>query len=364
MKNEKLIFGVMSGTSLDGIDVVLIKVTNNQIELIDFAHKPYSDSLINSLLLLQTPSHNDLEVSIELGLLHAKITESIINNMLKKLNIKPKDVCCIGYHGQTIRHQPIKKFSIQIGNAHMLAEKTNIAVVADFRNRDIIAGGQGAPLVPAFHQQVFASQVRNRVIINIGGISNITYLKTDHTLIGFDCGPGNLLLDYWIQRNKNKKYDNQGKWASTGKIISNLLAEFMKEPFFRKKPPKSTGRDLFNSSWLETFNHKKHNPEDIQRTLLELTAVSINQSIERYCNEADEIFICGGGSKNIFLKYRLEQLTGLKINDTETLGIPSQAVEAIAFGWLANESINNIPNNSPSITGSSGKRILGITHPA
>jgi anhydro-N-acetylmuramic acid kinase len=246
----------------------------------------------------------------------------------------------------------------------MLAEKTNIAVVADFRNRDIIAGGQGAPLVPAFHQQVFASQVRNRVIINIGGISNITYLKTDHKLIGFDCGPGNLLLDYWIQRNKNKKYDNQGKWASTGKIISNLLAEFMKEPFFRKKPPKSTGRDLFNSSWLETFNHKKHNPEDIQRTLLELTAVSINQSIERYCNEADEIFICGGGSKNIFLKYRLEQLTGLKINDTETLGIPSQAVEAIAFGWLANESINNIPNNSPSITGSSGKRILGITHPA
>jgi len=364
MENSKLNFGVMSGTSLDGIDVVLIAVSNNQIKLIDFVHKPYPDSLAEALLLAQKPTFNDLEVSIELGLLHANITASIINNIRKKLNIDTKDVCCIGYHGQTIRHQPVKKFSIQIGNAHMLAEKTGIAVVADFRNRDIVAGGQGAPLVPSFHQKVFASQTKNRVIINIGGISNLTYLKTDHKLIGFDCGPGNLLLDYWIQKNQSKKYDDQGKWASTGKIISNLLAEFMKELFFRKKPPKSTGRDLFNSSWLESFNYKKENPEDIQRTLLELTAISINQSIERYCDEVDEIYICGGGSKNIFLKNRLEQLTGQKINDTEKLGIPSQSVEAVAFGWLASESINNVPNNSPSITGSSGKRILGITHPA
>jgi len=364
MKNEKLIFGVMSGTSLDGIDVVLIKITNNQIKLIDFVHKPYPKILANALLLAHKPSHNDLEISIELGLLHAKITASIINNMLGRLNIDAKDVCCIGYHGQTIRHQPIKKFSVQIGNAHMLAGKTNIAVVADFRNRDIVAGGQGAPLVPAFHQQVFSSPIKNRVIINIGGISNITYLRFNHKMIGFDCGPGNLLLDYWIQKNQGKNYDDKGKWSSTGKIIPNLLKEFMKEPFFQKKLPKSTGRDLFNSSWLENFDHKDKNPEDVQRTLLELTAISISLAIDKYCDEAGEIFICGGGSKNLFLKNRLAQLTAHKINDTEKLGIPSQSVEAVAFGWLANESINSIPNNSPGITGSSGKRILGITHPA
>jgi anhydro-N-acetylmuramic acid kinase len=364
MKNEKLIFGVMSGTSLDGIDVVLIKIGNKNIKLIDFAHKPYSNKLANALLLIQKPIHNDLELSIELGLLHAQTTASMINTMLKKLNIYPKKVCCIGYHGQTIRHQPSKKFSVQIGNAHMLAEKTNIAVVADFRNRDIVAGGQGAPLVPSFHQKVFSSRTKNRVIINVGGISNLTYLKIGDKLIGFDCGPGNLLLDYWVQKNKNKNYDDKGKWASTGNIIPNLLIEFMKEPFFQKKPPKSTGRDLFNSCWLEKFDHKKESPEDVQRTLLELTAISINLAIARYCNKVDEIFICGGGSKNIFLKNRLEQLTTQKINNTEELGIPSQSVEAVAFGWLANERVNNIPNNSPEITGSSGQRILGITHPA
>ena len=364
MKNSKLIFGVMSGTSLDGIDVVLIRVINNQIKLIDFVHKPYTNSLAEALLFAQKPSHNYLEVSIELGLLHAMTTASVINSMLKKLNINAKEVCCIGYHGQTIRHQPIKKFSVQIGNAHMLAEKTNIAVVSDFRNRDIVAGGQGAPLVPAFHQQVFSSPTKNRIIINIGGISNLTYLKINHKVIGFDCGPGNLLLDYWIQKNQSKKYDDQGKWSSTGKIIPNLLAGFLKEPFFSKKLPKSTGRDLFNAGWLENFNHKNEAPKDVQRTILELTAISVALSIDKYCNEIDEIFICGGGSKNLFLKNRLNQLTGHKINDTQELGIPSQSVEAVAFAWLAKESINNVPNNSPEITGSSGKRILGITHPA
>jgi anhydro-N-acetylmuramic acid kinase len=364
MKNSKLIFGVMSGTSLDGIDVVLSSVSNNEIKLIDFMHKPYPHSLANALLLAQKPSHNDLEISIELGLLHAKITALIINNMLKKLHIDSKDICCIGYHGQTIRHKPIKKFSVQIGNAHMLAEQTNIAVVSDFRNRDIVAGGQGAPLVPGFHHQVFSSPTKNRIIINIGGISNLTYLKINHKLIGFDCGPGNLLLDHWIQKNKNKKYDDQGKWASTGSIIPNLIKEFMKEPFFQKKLPKSTGRDLFNSDWLENFNLKSEAPEDVQRTLLELTALSIFLSIDKYCNEVDEIFICGGGSKNLFLKNRLEQLIKLKINDTEKLGISSQSVEAVAFCWLANECINSAANNSPEITGSSGLRILGVIHPA
>ena len=364
MKNEKLIFGVMSGTSLDGIDVVLIKVAKNKITLIDFIHKPYSKSLIHHLLLIQQPGHDDLEKSIQLGLVHAKLTSSIINLMLKNTNIIAKDIRGIGYHGQTIRHQPKKKFSVQIGNAHWLAEKTNISVVSDFRNRDIVAGGEGAPLVPGFHQHVFSSRSKNRVIVNIGGISNLSYLTTDNKINGFDCGPGNLLLDYWIKNNMGKNYDHQGRWSSNGDTIPSLLSAFLEEPFFNKKPPKSTGRDLFNENWLEKFNLNHERPVDVQRTFLELTAISISSSIKKYCKKADQIFLCGGGSKNLFLKKRLGELTALPINDTDILGIPSQSVEAVAFGWLANQALDNIPNNSPSITGSIGSRILGVTYPA
>jgi len=364
MKNKNLIFGVMSGTSLDGIDVVLINIEKNKIKLIGSSHKPYPKKMSEDLILIQLPTHNDLELSIQLGLLHAKMTSSIINGMIKKLNIKARDVSCIGYHGQTIRHQPNNNFSLQIGNAHWLAENTKITVIADFRNRDIVAGGRGAPLVPGFHQQVFASPKKNRVIVNIGGISNLTYLKMNGEMIGFDCGPGNILLDQWIQKNKNKNYDNQGQWATKGVIIPSLLSSLLKEPFFIKKPPKSTGRDLFNLQWLEEFLTAHESPVDVQRTLLELSAISISSSIKKHCQKAHEIFLCGGGSKNLFLKNRLGELTALKIKDTDLLGIPTQAVEAVAFAWLAKQALNNIPNNSPEITGSSGKRVLGVMHPA
>ncbi len=362
MKNSLLIFGVMSGTSLDGIDIVLINQNNKNIKIIEFIHMPYNAKTRKEFLRLHSGKNSDLEHSIQMSLSHAKITADGIKNILKKNKLKSKDIKCIGYHGQTIRHCPENGYSVQLGNANLLAELTNITVVSDFRNRDIVAGGQGAPLVPAFHNEFFSKKNKNRIIINIGGISNITYLPVNKKIIGFDCGPGNILLDHWIKIQHNKNFDNLGKWAKTGKLIEDLLLNFQKDPFFKKIPPKSTGRDLFNIDWLNNFNVKNYRAEDVQRTLLELSVVTINQAIKKFCSGVDEIYICGGGSKNKFLIERLEEITAVNIDTTDKLNIPSQQVEAIAFAWLAKKCIQKQYNNSPTITGSSGPRILGAIH--
>ena len=362
MKNLSLFFGVMSGTSLDGIDIVLINQVNKSIKIINFIHMPYNMKMRQDILKLHSGQNSDLEHSIHLSLAHAKITANGINKILKKNKLNSIDVKCIGYHGQTIRHYPERGYSVQLGNPNLLAELTNITVVSDFRNRDIVAGGQGAPLVPAFHNEFFFKKNKNRVIINIGGISNITYLPTNQNIIGFDCGPGNILLDHWIKLKHNKNFDNLGRWAKSGKIIEDLLLNFQKDSFFKKRPPKSTGRELFNIDWLNKFNVNNYPIEDIQRTLLELTVVAINESIKKFCSSVDEIYICGGGSKNKFLIERLEIITGVTINTTDKLNIPTQQVEAIAFAWLAKKCIQKQSNNSPNITGSSGPRILGAIH--
>jgi len=362
MNNSTLLFGVMSGTSLDGIDIVLINQNNKSIKIIEFMHIPYNLNTRKNLLELHSEKNSDLEHSIQISLSHAQITAKGIKKILKKNNLMTKDIECIGYHGQTIRHYPERGYSVQLGSANLLAELTNISVVSDFRNRDIVAGGQGAPLVPAFHNEFFFKKNKNRIIINIGGISNITYLPTNKKIIGFDCGPGNILLDHWIKIQHNKNFDNQGKWAKSGKLIGDLLVNFKKDSYFKKRPPKSTGRELFNIDWMNKFDVKNYPPEDIQRTLLELTVVTINESIKKFCYSVDEIYICGGGSKNKFLVKRLEANTGININTTDILGIPSQQVEAIAFAWLANKCIQKQVNNSPTITGASGPRILGAIH--
>jgi anhydro-N-acetylmuramic acid kinase len=362
MNNSSLLFGVMSGTSLDGIDIVLINQNNKTINIIDFIQIPYNENTKKEFLALHTGQHSDLEHSIRLSLFHAKITANGIKKILKKNKLQTKDIKCIGYHGQTIRHYPKSGYSIQLGNANLLAELTNITVVSDFRNRDIVAGGQGAPLVPAFHNEYFFKKNKNRVIINIGGISNITYLPVNKKITGFDCGPGNILLDHWIKIHHNKNFDHIGRWAKSGKLIKALLLKLQKDSFFKKIPPKSTGRELFNIDWLNKFYVKNYPPEDIQRTLLELTVVTINNAIKMFCSSVDEIYICGGGSKNKFLIERLEEITGRNIDTTDKLNIPSQQVEAIAFAWLAKKCIQKKYNNSPTITGASGPRILGTIH--
>ncbi len=362
MISSKLMIGVMSGTSLDGIDIALIKINGEKISLIDFYHKNYTPQIKKKILKLHFPENNELEECYLLSDELATLTGKAINNLLKKNYLETDEIKGIGYHGQTIRHQPNKGYSIQIGNADLLAEITNLNVVSNFRNRDIAAKGQGAPLVPAFHKYLFYSKKINRVIINIGGISNITYLPSNAEVSGFDCGPGNILMDHWIQHNHKLTFDKNGLWAKKGEVINDLLTCFLKDNFLKQSPPKSTGRDHFNLEWIQKKIKKTYSPQDIQRTLLELTVVSILDAIENYCSGAEEIYLCGGGAKNKYLVKTLKIKTNLKIKSTNELNLPEQQVEAVAFAWLADQTLDKKSSNMPSVTGAKGHRVLGSIH--
>ncbi|MDC0931203.1 anhydro-N-acetylmuramic acid kinase [Methylophilaceae bacterium] len=362
MLNSKILIGTMSGTSLDGIDIALTKIHKNKISVLDFLHINYSTKVKENILKLHFPEKNELEKSLLLSNELAILTGKGINRLLLKNSLSAKHIKGIGYHGQTIRHRPDKGYSTQIGNADLLSEITNLTVVSNFRNRDIAAKGQGAPLVPAFHKDLFFSKIKNRVILNIGGISNITYLPTNGSIIGFDCGPGNILMDHWIKLNRNLNFDKNGNWSKKGQVIEDLLKYFLKDKFFNKLPPKSTGRDLFNLDWINKGIKKTYSPEDVQRTLIELTAISITDAIKKNCSGANEIYICGGGAKNVFLIEILKNKIKLSIKTTRDLNLPEQQVEAVAFAWLANKTLNKKFNNSPDVTGAKGFRILGSIH--
>ena len=359
---NQIYIGLMSGTSLDGVDAVLVELVKNDCKLLGHHFSPYADALRADVLALQNPQHNELEqsqvVSQQLSLLYA----DSVNKLIAKTPYSSKDVIAIGCHGQTVRHRPELGFTLQLSNAALLAENTGINVVHDFRSRDIAVGGQGAPLVPAFHQALFAHPQNNRAIINIGGIANITYLPSANAVIGFDSGTGNILMDAWIMENLGKPYDANGDWAASGEVNQPLLKALLAEPFFKQHPPKSTGRDLFNLDWL-----KRHlsafetlNPEDVQRTLLELTAVTITDAVHHYCKDTDEVFICGGGAFNRTLVVRLEQLLKyMPVKLTSELGLDPQLVEATAFAWLAKQTIQRKTSNIISVTGAKFARILG-----
>ena len=362
MLNSKILIGIMSGTSLDGIDIALAKIQKRKISVLDFLHINYPSRLKEEILKLHFPKNNELEESFILSNTLATLAGRGINRLLKKNCLSAKQIKGVGYHGQTIRHRPDKGYSTQIGNADLLSEITNLTVVSNFRNRDIAAKGQGAPLVPAFHKDLFFSKTKNRVILNIGGISNITYLPFNGPIIGFDCGPGNILMDHWIKFNRNLNFDKNGNWGKKGQVIDDLLKYFLKDNFFKKKPPKSTGRDLFNLDWIKKGIKKTYSPEGIQRTLVELTAISITDAIKSNCSRANEIYICGGGAKNGFLIEILKSKTNLIIRGTGDLNLPEQQVEAVAFAWLANQTLEKKYNNSPDVTGAKGFRILGSIH--
>ena len=362
MLNSKILIGTMSGTSLDGIDIALTKIHKNKISVLDFLHINYSTKLKKNILKLHFPEKNELEKSFLLSNELAILTGKNINRLLLKNSLSAKHIKGVGYHGQTIRHRPDKGYSSQIGNADLLSEITNLTVVSNFRNRDIAAKGQGAPLVPAFHKDLFFSKTKNRVILNIGGISNITYLPINGPINGFDCGPGNILMDHWIKLNRNLNFDKNGNWAKKGQVIDDLLKYFLKDKFFNKAPPKSTGRDLFNLDWIKKGIKKTYSPEDIQRTLIELTAISIIDAIKKNCSGANEIYLCGGGAKNVYLLEILKNKINLSIKTTGDLNLPEQQVEAVAFAWLANQTLDKKFNNSPDVTGAKGFRILGSIH--
>lgn len=361
----KLYIGVMSGTSLDGIDCVLVNFQGSKMQLMAGLHMDYSKTLRDKLLdLCQSFTINLLD----LGCLHTELGEQYskaIGALLNKTKIPAKKITAIGNHGQTIYHYPEGKFpfSMQIGNASVIAARTAIPVVADFRSMDMALGGQGAPLVPAFHQAVFAKKNKNISVVNIGGISNVTLLPGDgKKVMGFDTGPGNVLMDLWIQLNRKQPYDKDGRWAHSGTVNNDLLSVLLAEPFFKQKPPKSTGRELFNLAWLQSklVKFKGIRPQDVQATLLELTAHSISQGLKLVKFKADALYVCGGGAYNYELLSRIAALNpGVYVNTTAKAGIDPSWVEAMAFAWLAKQTIEGKPGNLPSVTGASSSAKLG-----
>lgn len=352
--------GLMSGTSLDGIDAALVNFSSDQPTDIQTLFLPYPPTLKKSLLALHKPIDNELEHAQLTANTVTKLYADAVNQLIIQSNTPKNLVAAIGAHGQTIRHRPELGFSLQLINSALLAELTQITVTSDFRSRDIAAGGQGAPLVPAFHQAIFANQEANRAIVNIGGIANVTYLPINGTTSGFDTGPGNLLLDHWTQLKLEKPYDKNGDWAKSGKIIEPILSDMLADPYFTVSPPKSTGRDLFNANWLKRHILYPHcKSEDIARTLVEFSAVTIVEQCRRFCDTIDETFVCGGGAHNTFLLDRIDALSNSKLETTTAIGISPDWVEAIAFAWLAKQCINQTPSNLPGVTGAAGPRILG-----
>lgn len=369
----------MSGTSLDGVDVALVEFSPESTtvgsitgqpasRLVHTYSLPYSAELRAEVLALHTSGNNELERAAITANTLSVLYADAVNQLLRSAGIRPSKISAIGCHGQTLRHRPELGFTLQIVNASLLAELTGIPVVADFRARDVAAGGQGAPLVPAFHQAVFGHAVRNRVVVNIGGIANLSYLPTQGAVIGFDSGPGNMLMDAWAELHLGKRYDEAGQWAASGQIIAELLQQLLDEAYFSLPPPKSTGRDLFSLSWLQGHLQPDYPPQDVQRTLLQLTAVSIASAVQQYClasdnKSADEIYLCGGGAYNTALLQCLQALLQpIPIRLTDELGIGVSWVEAAAFAWLAQQTLNKLPGNLPAVTGASGPRILGAVY--
>jgi len=354
----------MSGTSLDGVDAALVDLRSRPV-LIGAGFLPYPKSLKTSLLALHEASRDELHraalTGIELSGLYAKA----VGRLLEKHRMPAKSVSAIGCHGQTVRHRPGSGYSIQLGNPAWLAERTGITVVADFRNRDIAAGGQGAPLVPAFHAATFRDLRRHRVIANLGGIANLTDLPRKGPVTGFDTGPGNILLDAWARERFGRDFDRGGALASRGQPVAVLLKALLADPYFRRSPPKSTGRDHFSLDWLRRFSVGKYKAEDVQATLAELTARSIAKAIAKFCPGAEETYLCGGGVRNHDLVTRItRELTGVKIASTEPLGIHPDWVEAMAFAWLAQRALKGEPGNLPEVTGAKRPRVLGAIYAA
>ena len=356
----------MSGTSLDGVDAVLADFSAEPPRLIANQHLGFDPALRAELLALNQSGENELERAALAANHLARHYAKAVHGLLAQQKLSVRQVAAIGCHGQTVRHRPELGYTLQLNNPSLLAELTNISVVADFRSRDIAAGGQGAPLVPAFHATAFSHPLKHRVIVNIGGIANLTDLPTDGKIIGFDCGPGNMLLDTWCATHSEHAFDDNGAWAASGKVIPELLSTLLQSPYFQQHPPKSTGRDLFNRAWLQPFLRVEYASQDVQATLMQLTVQSISQAIKDYCVGAQEIFVCGGGARNGALMNALSRAFAentLPVAPTDTLGVAAEQVEALAFAWLARQTLHGKSGNLPAVTGAHHPCILGAIYP-
>lgn len=361
--------GLMSGTSMDALDAVLVDFAVTPPRLVATHSRELDQGLRQELLALAQPGDNELDRLAQLDVRLGTLSAQLCQELLTQADIDRRDIKAIGSHGQTVRHAPsaTTPYTLQIGDPNTIAQLTGITTVADFRRRDMVVGGQGAPLVPAFHQALFHSSEKNRVILNIGGIANISILPADasQAVSGFDTGPGNMLMDAWIQRHRQQPYDKGGEWGRSGTADPELLNKLLGDPYFALSPPKSTGREQYNLHWLEQQLQGEYRAEDVQATLCELTAASIAYAVQQFAPQSEEIFVCGGGAYNNYLMERLaSHLAEYHLDTTTRLGADPKWVEAMAFAWLARQTLHGLPGNLPAVTGAREAVILGGIYPA
>ena len=366
--------GLMSGTSLDGVDAVLVSfdVPGQVVKVIGHFYQPFAPALRQAMMALNQPGPDELHRSCLAANALSRAYADAVKCLLVQCGVCTDKVRALGAHGQTVRHRPGEfdgtGYTVQLLNAALLAELTGIDVTYDFRNRDVAAGGQGAPLVPAFHAAAFHQPGVDQAVLNLGGIANVTLLTADRQIMGFDCGPGNILLDLWCERHIGAAFDDDGKWARNGIINQHLLDALFDEPFLVRRPPKSTGRDLFHAAWLDerlaaTQTRGTPNACDVQATLAEFTCMVASQAIQNHLPTARRLLVCGGGALNAHLMQRLAALLPkTHVISSDTTGLPPTQVEATAFAWLAKSCLDCQPANCPTATGARGLRILGSLH--
>ncbi len=359
---SSLYVGIMSGTSIDGIDAVLVDFSDESPRVVETYQGAFSTKMKVEIAALNHVCDNELDRSMRLHREIGHLFADTVNALLAKAKVSASDVAAVGSHGQTLRHQPDGPlgFTLQVGDAPTIAERCGIAVCANFRSRDIAAGGQGAPLVPAFHAKYLAVKDEFRAVVNVGGMANITLLEPGQSIIGFDSGPGNVLMDAWTARHLKQPFDNEGQWAASGEVNEQVLTEMLAEEYFNQPSPKSTGREMFDWHFIEAYQNQD-TPENIQATLLELTARTICDELPQ---GVEKVYVCGGGGCNTQLMKRIEQLSSLPVCTTDSIGLPADWLEAIAFAWLARALILGEPANEPCVTGAKQKRLLGSIYPA
>lgn len=377
MKLESPYFiGIMSGTSTDGVDASLISIDSQskQPTLIGSSSLEIPLNLREDILRLNHSGPDELRLAADVSLELAKLYSAVTQNLLIEQHVLADEINALGIHGQTVRHRPERGYSIQLNAPALVAELTGIDVISDFRSRDIAAGGQGAPLIPAFHQAVFRDEQKSRALLNIGGIANLSLLQAQQPTIGFDCGPGNMLLDYWCGQHLGQKFDKDGAWAATGQSDPELLQHLIdSEPWLQQTPPKSTGRDLFNGAWLEKklaeyFEQhpdiQRYKTEDIQATLNSLTVACIRDSLELHAPNNEELIVFGGGAANPLIMQQLSEALDYPVLRSDALGIPAQAMESMAFAWLAWAFRERLAVCTPEMTGARHASVAGSLHPA
>jgi anhydro-N-acetylmuramic acid kinase len=373
MSSDTLYVGLMSGTSVDAIDSALVRANASGVDLLHTREHAIPAATRQRIAAISHTGPDEIErmgvLDRELGLLFGEATLAL----LAATNTRPGDVTAIGSHGQTIRHRPpsgatnaAAGFTLQIGDPNTIAECTGITTVADFRRRDIAAGGEGAPLAPAFHAAAFAKKNVNRAIVNIGGIANVTLLNGQDLHSGFDTGPGNTLLDHWVMRHQGEAFDRDGQWSAEGEVIAGSLQRLLQHPYFHRSGPRSTGVEMFNLDWLDNClaGGKNCSPRDVQATLAELTAITIANAVNDSTVDVSEIYVCGGGAHNTDLMRRLyHKLAPAKLDNTSVIGMDPDWVEAATFAWLAGQALNGLAGNAPVVTGAKGLRVLGGIYP-